>query len=86
MPAKLPANLPAKLPAEKESALPQSVLGDFPGIENFEVVRTEAGIRLKPLRPLETGKIDRIRKKIAASGITESEVRDAVEWARRRAE
>lgn len=86
MPARLPANLPAKLPVEKESALPKSVLGDFPGVENFEVVRTEAGIRLKPLRPVETEKIDRIREKIAERGLTESEVRDAVEWARRRAD
>ena len=82
----MPAKLPAKLAAEKESALPKSVLGDFPGVENFEVVRTEDGIRLKPRRPVETEKIDRIRKKVAERGLTESEVREAVEWARRRAE
>lgn len=78
--------MPAKPTAENEVTLPKSALERFPGIENFEVARTEHGIRLRPLRPVEIEKIERIRARVEERGLTESDVRDAVKWARRRAD
>ena len=78
--------MPAKPPAENEGTLPKSAPERFPGIENFEVARTEHGTRLRPRRPVEIEKIERIRERIAERGLTESDVRDAVKWARRQAD
>ena len=73
----------AKLTSKNQLTLPKKIIADFPGVEYFEVERTEDGIMLTPARLL---KIERIRAKIAALGVTEADVRDAVTWARRRTE
>lgn len=78
--------MPVKPAPENRSAQLQSILEDFPGVEKFEVVRTDEGIRLVPLRPVEIEKIERIRERVAERGLTESDVRDAVKWARRQAD
>lgn len=72
-----------RLTSGNRLTLPERILEDFPGVECFEVVLTEGGIRLTPVSPVKTEKIERIRAKIAGLGIEESEVRDAVKWARR---
>lgn len=73
----------ARLTSENRLILPESILADLPEVEYFRVERTEEGILLAPVQvPPLAG----IRAKFAERGIKESEVRDAVAWARRRTE
>lgn len=73
----------ARLTSENRLILPEGILAHFPEVEYFRVERTGDGILLRPVRvpPLAA-----IRAKFAEGGITESDVRDAVAWARRRTE
>lgn len=73
----------AKLTSKNQLTLPKRIMANFPGVEYFEVEQTKEGILLTPARLL---KLERIRAKIAALGVTEADVRDAVAWARRKAE
>lgn len=76
----------ARLTSENRLILPESILAHFPEVEYFRVERTEEGIRLVPVRVPPLARIARIQAKIAARGIMESDVRDAVAWARCRTE
>ena len=73
----------ARLTSENRLILPESILAHFPEVEYFRVERTGDGILLTPVRVPD---LAGIRAKFAERGITESEVRDAVAWARRRTE
>lgn len=76
----------ARLTSENRLILPEGILAHFPEVEYFRVERTGDGILLRPVRVPPLARIARIQEKMAASGITESDVRDAVAWARRRTE
>lgn len=73
----------ARLTSENRLILPESILAHFPEVEYFRVERTGEGILLTPVRVPE---LAGIQAKFAELGITESDVRDAVAWARRRTE
>lgn len=73
----------ARLTSENRLILPEGILAHFPEVEYFRVERTGDGILLRPVR---VPQLAAIRAKFAERGITESEVRDAVAWARRRTE
>lgn len=70
----------AKLTAKNQLMLPKAVASQFAGIEYFEVSTDGSSITLKPLRP---GRLDEVRAKLEQLGISESDVTDATDWARK---
>ena len=73
----------AILTSGKLLIIPESVYADFPGVKGFKVDREKGRIVLTPIPPSDAT-IDEIRRHIAAQGITEQDVADAVKWARAR--
>jgi hypothetical protein len=71
----------AKLTAKNQLTLPKAVVGNFPGIEYFEV--SVEGGRIV-LAPVELQRANAVREKLEELGVTEQDVRKAVEWARGR--
>ena len=71
----------AKLTSQNRVTLPKSVMADFPGTEYFEVSSENGRIVLTPARRFKSA--DDVRDHIDALGITESDIADAVKWARR---
>ena len=69
----------ARLTADNRITLPDTVVCDFPDVQVFDVVNDDGRIVLTPVIP---SKADAVRAKLAARGITESDVADAVAWAR----
>lgn len=70
----------SKLTSKNQLTLPKAVVGRFPGVDYFEVETADGCIVLKPLR---RSRADEARKQIEALGITQRDVGQAVEWARR---
>ena len=71
----------ARVTGAKQLTLPDEVLASFPGVDRFNV--SEEGGRIV-LTPVQASPLDAVRRKLAALGITEEDVRDAVAWARLR--
>jgi bifunctional DNA-binding transcriptional regulator/antitoxin component of YhaV-PrlF toxin-antitoxin module len=71
----------AKMTSKNQITLPKAVVERFPGVDYFEVVPEEGRIVLKPL---QRSRVDDVRAKLRALGITEDDVHEAVAWARRR--
>ncbi len=61
--------------------IPESVYADFPGVKGFQVTREPGRIVLTPLPP-EPVALEEIHRHIAAQGVTEQDITDAVKWAR----
>jgi hypothetical protein len=71
----------AKLTSKNQLTLPKAVAGTFPGVEYFDVSVTNGCI---VLAPVEIHKAGAVRAKLAELNMSESDVREAVEWARGR--
>ena len=71
----------AKKTSKNQITLPRAVVGQFPGVDYFEVLAEEGQIVLRPVRP---GGAEAVREKLARLGIDEADVARAVRWARRR--
>ena len=69
----------AKKSETNQIDLPESVVSRFPGVEYFDVV--EEGGRIV-LVPLDAAAADEARARLESEGITEGEVREALQWAR----
>ncbi len=69
----------AKKTVKNQITLPKKIVEKFPDAEYFDVEEDNGNIILKPVFPV---RIDEVRKKLAELGITERDVRDAVQWAR----
>ncbi len=71
---------------KNQITIPKKVMEKFDGIEYFEARIREGSIVLEPVevKPLEKSRLAAVRKKIAALGLTERDIEDAVAWARRR--
>ena len=69
----------AKLTSKNQLTLPKAVLSDFQGAEYFEVTGENGRIVLTPVR---LNRADTVRTKLAESGLSETDVADAVAWAR----
>lgn len=76
-----PAPPLAVLTASDAMTVPPGVLAAFPGIDCFEVSVADGRIILSPFVP-ETA--DDVRRVLAAQGITDQDIPDAVAWARGR--
>ncbi len=69
----------AKLTVKNQLTLPKAVATQFPGVEYFDVSSDGRSITL---RPLQRSRIEEIWEHLAQLGITEQDVKDAVDWAR----
>lgn len=69
----------AKLTSKNQITLPKAVLSGLKA-EYFEVEQYDGKIVLTPVLP---GAADEVREKIRQLGITEDDITDAVEWARK---
>lgn len=71
----------AKITSKNQLTLPKAIVQEFPGAEYFDV-QAEAGRIV--LTPMKLSRADAVRKKLAALGISEQDVKDAIKWARNR--
>jgi len=71
----------AKLTSKNQLTLPKSILLAFPNAKYFEVEQQGSKI---VLTAVQIQNADSLRDKIAQLGITETDVQDAVQWARRK--
>jgi hypothetical protein len=69
----------AKITAKNQITLPKTVVSQVPPAEYFDVEVEDGRIVLTPVR---IQKADAVREKLAALGITEKDVSDAISWAR----
>lgn len=71
----------AKLTSKNQLTLPKAVVESFEGVEYFDVSVANGCI---VLAPAEIQKVGATRAKLAELGMTEADIREAVEWARGR--
>lgn len=70
---------------QNQITLPKSIVDKLPKTDYFEVSLRGEEIRLRPVVIESKGtKLDRVRKKIKALGLTEKDVDAAIRWARTR--
>ena len=69
----------AKKTSKNQITLPKAVIAKFGGVDYFDVSTDGESITLRPLRQ---SRAEEARERLVRMGITEDDVRDAVEWAR----
>ena len=69
----------AKKTVKNQITLPKKIVERFPDVEYFDVNVDNGNIVLKPVSP---NRINEVRDKLAELGISERDIRDAVNWAR----
>lgn len=71
---------------KNQITIPKKVMEKFDGVEYFEARIREGSIILEPVevKPLEKNRLAKVRKKIASLGLSESDIEDAIVWARGR--
>ena len=72
----------AKLTSKNRLTLPREVLSSFPGTQYFDVSTEDGRIVLTPMR---VNRANLVRARMAKLDLSESDVADAVAWARRKA-
>jgi UDP-N-acetylglucosamine enolpyruvyl transferase len=72
----------AKLTGKNQLTLPKAILDKMPDATYFEVEAEGGRIVLTPVR---ISRIDAVSEKLTQLGITEQDVEDAVQWARKQA-
>ena len=70
----------AKKTSKNQISLPKAIADRFPDAVYFDVTTEDGRIVLLPVRPDQGSAV---RSKLEALGISESDVEDAVAWARR---
>ncbi len=70
----------AKLTSKNQITLPKALIRYFRGCDYFDVTRENGRIVLTPVR---LARADAVRGKLAELGISNADVNEAVEWARR---
>jgi hypothetical protein len=75
----------AKKTSKNQLTLPKEIIKDFPDVEYFDVTVKQSKIMLTPVKISPVGAtLSGIRKKIKKLGITDTDISDAVEWARQK--
>ena len=73
----------AKKTSKNQLTLPKGVLKDFGDVEYFDVYAENGNIVLKPVQILSSAdRLQRIRGKVRALGLTEKDINAAIRWAR----
>ena len=70
----------AKLTSKNQLTLPKAVISAFPGVDYFDVSREHGCIVLTPVR---LTRADAVRSRLSELGLSETDIADAVAWARR---
>lgn len=70
----------AKLTSKNQLTLPKSIVTSIPKTDYFEVEVENGRIMLTPVRMQQA---DAVRAKLDALGISDQDVLDAIEWARK---
>lgn len=74
-----------KKTSKNQITLPKEVVEKFPGIDYFEVSVRRKKIELKPVKSGRVGiSLEKTRKKISEIGLTEKDIKKAIQWARRK--
>ena len=71
----------AKKTSKNQITLPKAIADRFPDATYFDVRAEDGHIILVPMQP---GRADEVRTKLEALGIRDSDVEDAIAWARRK--
>ncbi len=75
----------AKKTSKNQLTLPKEVVKEFPNTDYFDVTVKERKIILMPVRITnEDITLEGVRSKLKKLGITESDVSEAVKWARKK--
>ncbi len=69
----------AKLTSKNQITLPKAVIADLEPADYFDVTTEHGRIVLTPVR---INRSDGVRAKLAELGVSESDIADAVAWAR----
>lgn len=71
---------------KNQITLPKKIMEKFEGVEYFKADVRGGTIVLEPVKITALGgsELDKIRKKMAALGLTERDIEDAVAWARKK--
>lgn len=69
----------AKKTSKNQITLPKRIVEQFPDCDYFEVSAERGRI---VLRPVNLDALSKVQRKLGELGITESEIREAVDWAR----
>jgi hypothetical protein len=69
----------AKKTSKNQLTLPKAVVNHFLGVDYFDATTDGRTILL---RPIEMSRAGEVRERLAALGITELDVDDALKWAR----
>ena len=75
----------AKKTSKNQLTLPKEIVKEFPGVNYFDAQVKGRAIVLTPVKitPMDTS-TELIREKMVRLGIAETDVHDAVKWARKR--
>lgn len=74
----------AKRTYKNQITIPKAVIDDFPGVEYFDVLRRANAIVLRPVETRPSGKrLEAVRRKVKALGLTQADVEAAIRWARK---
>lgn len=75
----------AKKTSKNQITLPKEAVSRFPGVDYFDVSVDGDRICLVPVKITSAAaSLEKVRKKVAALGLSEDDISDAVAWARRR--
>ena len=75
----------AKKTSKNQLTLPKEIVKDFPNVEYFDVAVNKRRIVLTPVKLSPVGgSLAAIREKMKKLGVDESDVTDALKWARRK--
>lgn len=72
----------AKRTSKNQITLPKAIVTGFADVEYFDVSTDGACIVLRPLRE---SRADEVRARLAQLRIDESDIADAIQWARKKA-
>jgi len=70
----------AKKTSKNQITLPKAIVSRFPAVDYFDVMEENGRIVLVPV---QAGRTDAVRAKLAELGITPQDAEDAVAWARK---
>lgn len=70
----------AKKTSKNQLTLPRRVADRFPGVDYFDVQVEDGRILLVPVRP---ERLAQVQARMSEMGLSERDVSDALEWARR---
>ncbi|HAV41810.1 MAG TPA: AbrB family transcriptional regulator [Acidobacteria bacterium] len=71
---------------KNQITLPKKIMENLEDVEYFEVHVEDGRIILEPVKmtPVGESSLEKVRKKMAELGLSEQDVEEAIEWARKK--